>query len=492
MKKILLVLLLLVVSYVNAQDPQTRFNTNKYLRVGDTINFISTHEWTYDKLAWEHLPGNITQLKNLNDNVFIRNKLHVAGLAQDLIPDSIITIKDGELKRSPITSIVSETDPYYRADTSNIAYLTQQNTFTRDQIINTSGNPVRFSSYVPQYSLGENLIIGNGIAPNLTGNIASHLCGAQLVFIGDSVAYKAGRTSQGVAIGPKAAYELTTATNFVALGVHAAHYVQDATDWVALGTKAFYENQHGVLGTAVGTNCLENSLGDKQTGLGAYAGFYNTQHENIFLGYKAGMYDTTGSHHLYIEASPADSLSAIIYGDMAKDWLRLNADVTIKSKLNIGSVAVGSTANRILVQDTVTGWVKRVPFANISTTMYRYSAINPLAVSPSQAIEILATGLGVTATIVGTAITFTIPSGVHLISAKIRIGSVSGITISTGTTDMGNTDNSNRYPPIVQAWREDTGQQLMAATTRIDLVNYDKIQITGLINTTVSQIRINF
>lgn len=120
----------------------------------------------------------------------------------------------------------------------------------------------------------------------------------------------------------------------------------------------------------------------------------------------------------------------------------------------------------------------------------RYSAYS----SGSNNVEVLADGSGITASIAnGNELTFTIPSGVKLMSAKILLGSgFSTLKLFMGTDDMTNGSATNRWVPIVQAWREDTGAQLMGLTTTMDLFRFDKITINGLINTTPNLIRLSF
>jgi len=120
----------------------------------------------------------------------------------------------------------------------------------------------------------------------------------------------------------------------------------------------------------------------------------------------------------------------------------------------------------------------------------RYSAYS----SGNNNVEVLADGVGITASIAnGNELTFTIPSGIKIISAKIRIGTgFSTLKVFLGTTDMTNGDAGDRWMPITQAWREDTGQQLMGLTTVMDLFRFDKLTINGLISTTPNLIRVSF
>jgi len=121
----------------------------------------------------------------------------------------------------------------------------------------------------------------------------------------------------------------------------------------------------------------------------------------------------------------------------------------------------------------------------------RYSAYS----SGNNNAEVLACGDGITANLANTnELTFTIPTGQRIISTKIRISSVSTLKIFMGTTDMANSTLANRWMPVVQAWREDTGQQLMGMTCAMDISGtaYGKFTVNGLTNTCICQIRISF
>lgn len=121
----------------------------------------------------------------------------------------------------------------------------------------------------------------------------------------------------------------------------------------------------------------------------------------------------------------------------------------------------------------------RVPVNGVNDTYY--------------GVEVLASGPGITATLVsGNHMEFIIPSGVKLISVKMRFTGYSTLIVKMGTGDMTNANEGNRWMPIVQAWREDTHQQLMGLTTQPDVSNFDTFTISGLINTTPNHIRLTF
>lgn len=107
-------------------------------------------------------------------------------------------------------------------------------------------------------------------------------------------------------------------------------------------------------------------------------------------------------------------------------------------------------------------------------------------------VDVLASRPGITASFAGQVLTFVIPTGVKLVSAKIRFGSYSSLTVKTGTTDMSNSSINNRWIPSVQAWREDTRSQLMVVNVVPSASVFDEVTINGLINTTTNHIRLMF
>jgi hypothetical protein len=139
-------------------------------------------------------------------------------------------------------------------------------------------------------------------------------------------------------------------------------------------------------------------------------------------------------------------------------------------------IAVSQNGNAFTVSNTA------------KDSLSRYSAYS----NGNNNIEVLATTVGITATLVGTQITFTIPVGTRIISAKIRVENFSSLIFIFGTNDMANSSMANRWMPFVQAWREDTGQQLTGITSIMDLSNFTKVTVNGLINATKCQVRIVF
>jgi len=154
------------------------------------------------------------------------------------------------------------------------------------------------------------------------------------------------------------------------------------------------------------------------------------------------------------------------------------------------TIQTTATADRAVTFPDAAGTIALT--SNISI-MTRYSAYS----SGNNNVEVLADSVGITVTVANTnEFTFIIPAHVKLISAKIHLGTgFSSLKVFMGTTDMGNTTALNRWMPITQGWREDSGQQLTGLTVVMDnsgTPNYQKFTVNGLITGANNLIRIEF
>ena len=99
-------------------------------------------------------------------------------------------------------------------------------------------------------------------------------------------------------------------------------------------------------------------------------------------------------------------------------------------------------------------------------------------------IHVWATGLGITYLRAGTTGTFTIPSGIRLMSARLRLpmATIGGTSFTVVFGDNGgfdgNSSSANSFQPMVQNWREDTGAQV-AVSSIIPGGLYDRIQVNA-------------
>jgi hypothetical protein len=187
-------------------------------------------------------------------------------------------------------------------------------------------------------------------------------------------------------------------------------------------------------------------------------------------------------------------------------WIADSADYYKKAQADNVFAAISHTQSQTTVYGLVDSIAHRIPLhlqttsTNKDTVIYLHNGTYKTSEMPTYTkytayssgdnnIEVLASGAGVTATIVAGELTFTIPTGVLIQSAKVRVASLSSITVVTGSQY---TAMSNRWMPVVQAWREDTGAQLTGMSTKMDLANFNKLSVNGLINTTICQVRIIF
>jgi len=122
--------------------------------------------------------------------------------------------------------------------------------------------------------------------------------------------------------------------------------------------------------------------------------------------------------------------------------------------------------------------------------LYRYA----VSAASGEDVVVLASGTGITYARVSNVGTFTIPANVRLVSAMLRIPSdvqVLGVfTVDTGTVDMANTGNADRWQPIGSAIREDTGAvQAMTIAFGSTASKYD---LNNMNTTTTTHVRLTF
>jgi hypothetical protein len=167
-----------------------------------------------------------------------------------------------------------------------------------------------------------------------------------------------GSSGYNTAVGFQALYsDLTSIGQNVAIGANALRTC-GAGDWnVAVGTGAMYATTSGLYNVGIGYQALRlNTAGNFNTAIGLEAGYTNNADYNVFVGFRAGYYET-GSDKLFIDnkqrASEADGrIKALIYGIFdaatANQRLRFNANVgiggapTATSILNVTGLPVAA------------------------------------------------------------------------------------------------------------------------------------------------------
>lgn len=128
------------------------------------------------------------------------------------------------------------------------------------------------------------------------------------------------------------------------------------------------------------------------------------------------------------------------------------------------------------------------------SSLLRYQA----SATAGEEVEVMATGAGVTYARVGTTGTFTVPGGVRLLGARLRLpmGTIGGfsftVDFNTNGGNDGNTSFANMYPPMAQVWREDTGAQVASTSTIAPSSNFDQIQLTGLQASVTNLVRLQW
>lgn len=211
-------------------------------------------------------------------------------------------------------------------------------------------------------------------------------------------------------------------------------------------------------GTTSSKNALTRYLASETTPIDWYTGFFNN--------YKYSILSVAGATTTLHERFSIDTTGAIFIKKPTRQ----------------------DTSTYILGWNSGTGEVKATLKSTVMDSLYRYSAYS----SGNNNVEVLATGLGITATKSSGTITITIPANIRIVSAKLRVETLSSLICLVVGTDMTNTSMANRWIPNASAWREDTGQQLMGSTTLMDLTNFNKFTVNGLISTTICQIKLTF
>lgn len=259
---------------------------------------------------------------------------------------------------------------------------------------NTSGRDNVAIGIGPLYSNtsgNSNVAIGfNSLALNETGGgntsigalaMVSNISGIANVAVGATSLYSNTSGIRNVAIGNRALYSNTEKSYLVAIGDSALFNnglnaspvtPTEATNNTAVGSKALFKNTRAEGNTGVGNRVLENNktgnyntamgvlalssdslLASANTAVGAFAGRNNNGSQNTFIGFSTGQNATTGSRNimiganagfnakssdkLYIGNTNADSLGIFIYGDMAADSLRINANTTVTGYSRLGT-----------------------------------------------------------------------------------------------------------------------------------------------------------
>jgi len=243
-------------------------------------------------------------------------------------------------------------------------------------------------------------IILRDVTNDITANIYADSVANLFIGLSSGVALTSGISNTGVgaytlehlttgsynyAIGTGALESNTTGSNNVAIGNSALVYNVDGSSNVAIGKASLQSNTSGSENVSIGrASQWYNETGTNNVSIGNHSGEFNvTGLSNVTIGDSAG-HDNTLSNKLYIENSSADSISALIYGDFLKNWLRLNADVVIKNRLFLIDIPTAATEDTIIGKN-INGSLYAIPVAtgvldlDTAVVLFKYDTIPSVA-----------------------------------------------------------------------------------------------------------------
>jgi hypothetical protein len=179
--------------------------------------------------------------------------------------------------------LTAEVDPVYIADTSKIAFTTQQNSFNQDQIINglTIGKGIGGSN---------NTVFGYGALGNNNGsnNIA----------IGTYAMENPTYSSYNMGVGITSLQNISSGTYNTGIGYGTLSQMSTGEYNTAIGHESSKQNSSGGFNTAVGAQSLFYNTGSSNTAIGTTTLFRNTSGEfNTAVGNIALENNKTGSYN---------------------------------------------------------------------------------------------------------------------------------------------------------------------------------------------------
>ena len=184
---------------------------------------------------------------------------------------------------------------------------------------------------------GTDIFIGQDAGGQTSSSSAS-------VYVGHLAGANSTTAIRSTAIGHASLRSNTTGEQNVAVGFSALRRNIDGDTNTAVGAEALYENVSGYANTALGWGALRwanggsnntgigtyalynNDDGNENTAVGIRAGYTGGGSRNVYLGYRAGFYNTDNDR-LYIDNS--DTTAPLIYGQFDTDILGFNANVGI-------------------------------------------------------------------------------------------------------------------------------------------------------------------
>ena len=212
---------------------------------------------------------------------------------------------------------------------------------------------------------------GAGVGADSINQLADAKYDGSSLFLGegaganDDAGASDGSKNHNTAVGKNAFNKNTTGIYNTAIGNYALYSNETGAHNTANGYSALYSNTSGNENTANGNFALyHNTTGNKNVGLGNSTNYFNetgskntiigyaaglgtsvhNKNGNVFLGYKAGFYET-GDNKLYIQND--SSSSPLIWGDFANDSVKINGEFRVTNnsivdgKLGVGTQSPG-------------------------------------------------------------------------------------------------------------------------------------------------------
>jgi len=153
----------------------------------------------------------------------------------------------------------------------------------------------------------------------------------------------------------------STGSRNITIGPLAMQFNTEGRENIAIGSDALLTNIAGNKNVAIGRYAGQYVFGSNSVYLGYKAGAGSSSHSksaNIFIGYEAGINETTGNK-LYIENT--SSSTPLIFGDFANDLININGN------LGVGTTSFGNGTRTLALQNGT------IPIFSITDGVLLYS-----------------------------------------------------------------------------------------------------------------------
>ncbi|MCK4654139.1 MAG: tail fiber domain-containing protein, partial [Candidatus Cloacimonetes bacterium] len=182
--------------------------------------------------------------------------------------------------------------------------------------------------------------------------------GGNSVFLGSGAGTSDdGTDNDNVGVGYSALFANISGIRNTANGYEALHFNTGSGN-TAFGSYTLYHNTSGEYNVGIGNNTnYFNQEGSQNTIIGYKAGRgtgYHSKSGNIFLGYKAGYYETE-SNKLYIENS--DGFPPLIYGEFDNNYIKINGSFEVAGILYDDDHDAGTSGQVLSSTGIGTNWV---------------------------------------------------------------------------------------------------------------------------------------